>query len=172
MPRRKGRDVEVIVKTYRTPEEANRDAVLMAEDGWYPQGTTGGGTGFAPIKGAAKGAVTGAAIFALTGLPPVLGFLGRKKWRAPTPVAITWVRDSPSPSRVTRETGATLCPPTTSGKVPVEYDLHNWSEEDKDNALARVKYWRIPYSWDETGDVLTVPAKYEEAMNKLVLGEN
>ena len=61
--------------------------------------------------------------------------------------------------------------PATTRTALVEYDLHNWSPEDVESALAQVKYWRIPYRFDAPSQVLTVPAKYEEAMNKFVLGD-
>lgn len=161
--------MEVIVKTYRTPNEANLDAAVMAEEGWYPQGTAGGGTGFSPVKGAAKGALAGGALFVLSGgvIPPIAGFLGRKKWRTPEPITITWVRDSHSvlPSGTSRATS------DEAATAQVEYDLHNWSAEDIDHALAQVRYLRIPHRWDDGSQVLTVPGKYEEAMNKLVLGD-
>jgi hypothetical protein len=61
--------------------------------------------------------------------------------------------------------------PATARTALVEYDLHNWSPEHVENALAQVKYWRIPYRFDAPSQVLTVPATYEEAMNKFVLGD-
>lgn len=64
-----------------------------------------------------------------------------------------------------------LTPPEASGGATVTYDLRYWSQEDISAMLARVKHWRIPFRWEESTQVVTVPAKYEEAMNKLVLGE-
>lgn len=149
--------MEVVVKTYKSPKDAEQDAQRMAAQGWTPQGMAGGGTRFAPIKGAAQFAAWNFFI-------PGAGLIGGKKWRKNEPIVITWVRDGLPVTAAPR-------PPEASETAAVEYDLRNWSPEDIENALARVKYWRIPHDWDESAQVLTVPGKYEEAMSKFVLGE-
>ena len=108
-------------------------------------------------------------------LMPATGFMSTaglkvQGYRCPncgSSVSYRWGR----PQNTGPPTGPIVQAAPTTRSAPVVYDLHDWSPEKIDKTLARVKDYCIPYRWDPPRHILTIPAKYDEAMNKLVLRE-